>query len=103
MSPSSCTRASRGAGRRRSRMPRRDRLNAHVRSLHQARQPGGLSLYELYGRILKMPADAISTTRLPRKALDALDARVIEQCVERVREAASLSTLVTGESTSVWV
>lgn len=81
---------------------RRDRLNAHVRSVHQTRKPGGLSLYELYGRILRLPIEAAGTTRIPRKSLDVLDQRAVEASAELLREATSLGGLVTGDSASPW-
>ena len=81
---------------------RRDRLNAHVRALHQARQPGGLSVYALYGRILRQPAGVSSTTRLPRKVLDDLDERAVDECAQTLRELSSLANLVTRTSDSAW-
>lgn len=81
---------------------RRDRLNAHVKALHQPRQPGGLSVYALYGRILRLPADVSSTTRFARPVLNAVDQRVLEECAQAVRELASLSALVLRTSPSPW-
>ena len=81
---------------------RRDRLNAHVRALHTSRQPGGLSPYELYGRILAQPGNVASSTRLSRRVLETLDERTVEDCAQQARELASLAPLVTRESGSPW-
>ena len=81
---------------------RRDRLNAHVRALHQVRQPGGLSVYALYGRILRLSGRVTSTTRLPSKVLSGLDERAIADCAQAVRELASRDALVTQSSASPW-
>jgi very-short-patch-repair endonuclease len=81
---------------------RRDRLNTHVRAMHQLRQPSGLSVYALYGRVLRHPSSAISTTRLPRLALNALDERAVESLAETLRALATLAPLVIGTSPSPW-
>jgi very-short-patch-repair endonuclease len=81
---------------------RRDRLNAHVRALHMVRQPGGLSLYQLYGRILLQPPEVTSTARLLKSALDKLDEKGIEDCAQKVRELASMAPLFLRESKSPW-
>ncbi len=81
---------------------RRNRLNAHVHAIHQPRHPGGLSVYALYGRILRHPERAHSDTRLARPVLDALDEQAIERSAETLRELATLEPLVIGTSTSAW-
>lgn len=81
---------------------RRDRLNAHVESLHRARQPGGLSVYALYGRILRHATADPPAARLSRKVLDTLDERAIEECTVALRDLSSLATLVLRTSDSAW-
>jgi hypothetical protein len=81
---------------------RRDRLNAHVRALHAIRKPGGLSLYQLYGRILTQPDGATSAARLAKTTLEKLDEKALEDCVQKIRELASLPSLVLRESESPW-
>jgi very-short-patch-repair endonuclease len=81
---------------------RRDRLNAHVRTLHTIRQPGGLSLYQLYGRILSQPSNVECTTRFPRQVLETLDENAVDDCAQKVRDLASLAPLMMRESTSPW-
>ena len=81
---------------------RRDRLNGHVRGLHDRRQPWGISLYELYGRLLALPTEALSPVRLPRQVVAAIGLQALERASERVRELASLADLFTGASTSAW-
>ena len=81
---------------------RRKRLNAHAAAMHQPRPVGGMSLYELYGRILRHPASATSTTRLPRQVLAGLDHAAIESLAETTRRLAVLAPLVVGTSASPW-
>jgi very-short-patch-repair endonuclease len=82
---------------------RRDRLNAHVRALHVERRPSGLTLYTLYGRLLRLPESAQSQARLPLQVLTQLDEPGVDDACERMRELASLAGLFTGESSSPWV
>lgn len=42
---------------------RRDRLNRHVERLHRKREPGGYSVYDLQGRILKLLREVNLATR----------------------------------------
>jgi very-short-patch-repair endonuclease len=81
---------------------RRDRLNAHVRALHTVRQPGGLSPYQLYGRILAQSVPAATSARLPKAALDRLDEKAVEDCALKVRDLAALAPLVLRQSGSPW-
>src|SRR5439155_8907599 len=49
---------------------RRNALNEHVRRMHTPRAPSGLTVYEMYGRLLQIPESATSTTRFSGPVLD---------------------------------
>ena len=82
---------------------RRDRLNAHVEAMHGTRQPGGLTVYELYCRLLGLPEAAACQARLPKQELFRLDQTALEEACERMRELASLAGLFTGTALSPWI
>lgn len=81
---------------------RRQQLNAHVQSLHRQREPWGISLHEVYGQLLAMPAGAESRARLPKKVTAQLRARALANACGQVEELASLAPLVLGTSDSAW-
>ena len=81
---------------------RRDRLNAHVRALHTPRQPWGITLYKLYGRLLALPEAATCQSRVPKGALAICDDATLDAACEQMREMATLSDLFLGNSTSAW-
>jgi hypothetical protein len=54
---------------------RRKRLNEHARRINAPRQPTGLSLNHILGRLLRLPAGARSAVRVRGEALRALTAR----------------------------
>ena len=82
---------------------RRDELNGHVRAHHSVRQPGGLSLYQLYSRLAALPSEAASDVKLPRRTLDALGHAAVDVARREVEELAALSGLFTGQSDAAWV
>jgi very-short-patch-repair endonuclease len=82
---------------------RRRALNAHVAALHQPRQPGGLSVFELYSRLSSVEAGADGPARVSRAALAALDEAAVRAAAERARTVAALAPLVTGTSPSPWL
>lgn len=69
---------------------RRSALNDYVQSLHKARQPSGLSVYELQGRILQDQSLMDLGTRWRGEALHHLVPEVCTAIEESVRELASL-------------
>ncbi len=81
---------------------RRDRLNTHDRAMHASREPSGLSVYALYGRIVNLPPDAVTRCRLPLEALRRSNEAMLETWCEHMREMVSLAPLVTGTSLSPW-
>ena len=82
---------------------RRDRLNAHVKAMHGTRQPGGLTVYEIYGRLLSLVEAAACQARLPKQVLARLDQPALQDACERMRELASLAGLFTGTVSSPWI
>ncbi|MBI3491516.1 MAG: AAA family ATPase [Acidobacteria bacterium] len=82
---------------------RRQRLNQHVASMHTARLAAGLSLYQMYGRLLRLPEGAQSQARLARRTVQTITGSDVDEGCELLREAAFHADLVTGDSPSAWV
>lgn len=80
---------------------RRQRLNRHVHRMHIKRECG-LSVYELQGRLLRLPNEATCTTRWRDDALRGLDATKLEQATQLLQEAAAFEDLVHRTSPSPW-
>ncbi len=81
---------------------KRGALNEHVRRMHTSHAPSGLTVYEIYGRLLQISESATSTTRFNGPALGRLDARTLATARDLIREAAGLGSLVTGDHPSPW-
>lgn len=82
---------------------RRDKLNAHVRRMHERRPPAGLSVYELLGRLERLPEGTRGDTRWSGAELMALDEQKAEQATILLRELASgFAGLITGDDPSPW-
>lgn len=81
---------------------RRNVLNEHVRQMHAPRQPGGLSLFELYSRLLSLDTPTAVQARVPREALEALDERSVETASRQVHDLAALAPHFVGTSPSPW-
>ena len=81
---------------------RRNRLNAHLRTLHTPRPPGGATLFKLYGRLLALPEGAACRSRLSKKAMATFDEATLDAAYEQMREMATLAGLFTGDSTAPW-
>lgn len=78
---------------------RRDRLNRHVESLHRKRSPGNLSVFELQGRLLRLPAKDSLETRWRGAELAKIGSAKIR---DLLREAAGLSLLFLRCDPSPW-
>ena len=83
-------------------LEKRQRLNQHVASMHSKRLAAGLSLYQMYGQLLRLPEDAKSGVRLARPVIQAITRADVDTSCELLREAASHADLVVGTSTSPW-
>jgi very-short-patch-repair endonuclease len=82
---------------------RRASLNAHAERMHAPRQPSGLSVFELQGRLLRVTKDAPTPkTRFRREALLKLTPAVLAQARDALVEAAALGPLLVGTSGSPW-
>jgi very-short-patch-repair endonuclease len=81
---------------------RREALNGHVRRMHSPRLPSGLTVYEMYGRLLQIPKGANARTRFNGPALACLDERTLLASLDLLRDAAGLSGFITGEYSSAW-
>jgi len=81
---------------------RRQRLNQHVASMHTTRLAAGLSLYQMYGRLLRLPEGDQSQARLARQTVQTITGSDVEEGCELLREAAFHADLVTGDSPSAW-
>lgn len=78
---------------------RRDRLNRHVESLHRKRSPGNLSVFELQGRLLRLPAKDSLETRWRGPELAKIGSAKIR---DLLREAAGLGPLFLRCDPSPW-
>lgn len=80
----------------------RKRLNAHASRVNQPRQPTGLSVYQMVGRLLRLPPTAKSDLRLHGEALAALTAERATEVKQWIIEAAATATLFLGTDCSPW-
>ncbi len=80
----------------------RKQLNEHARRVNQIRQPTGLSVNQMVGRLLRLPAAAKSAVRLRRETLAALTAERASEVRKWIREAAANPTLFLGIDPSPW-
>ncbi|HEY0735383.1 MAG TPA: AAA domain-containing protein [Herpetosiphonaceae bacterium] len=81
---------------------RRARLNGHVYRLHKARQPSGLSFFDLQGRLLRLPAGPRSATRWRGSALQTLNATNAAAIRDLLIEAGSFERLFLRNDPSPW-
>ncbi len=81
---------------------RRERLNRHARQIHAQSAPSGLSVLQLYGRLLRLPEEAVAETRLRGPALQKVTADVVDRSAEVLKEAVSMPGLLTGDDPSPW-
>jgi very-short-patch-repair endonuclease len=81
---------------------RRRQLNEHARRVNASRQPTGLSVNQIAGRLLRLPAPAKSALRLRGETLAALTAERAEQVSRWVLDGAANATLLLGTDPSPW-
>jgi very-short-patch-repair endonuclease len=81
---------------------RRKQLNEHARRVNQILQPTGLSVHQMVGRLLRLPAEAKSAVRLRGEALAALTAERANEVRQWLLEAAANPTLFLGIDPSPW-
>ncbi|WP_447973690.1 AAA domain-containing protein [Nitrospira sp. Kam-Ns4a] len=81
---------------------RRKQLNEHARRVNQIRQPTGLSVNQMVGRLLRLPAAAKSALRLRGETLAALTAERADEVKQWILEGAANPTLFLGTDPSPW-
>jgi len=80
----------------------RKQLNEHARRVNQIRQPTGLSVNQMIGRLLRLPAAAKSALRLRGETLAALTAERTDEVKQWIIESAANSTLFLGTAPLPW-
>lgn len=81
---------------------RRTRLNEHVQRLHSKREPTGLSMYQMQGKILRIARDAESGTRWRGDELCRIDPDLAEHVQDLLGEAAGFESLFLRTDPSPW-
>ncbi|MBX3356383.1 MAG: DUF4011 domain-containing protein [Phycisphaeraceae bacterium] len=82
---------------------RRKQLNDHARRVNMVRSPAGLSINQMIGRLLKLPASARSTLRLRSGPLEALTPERADEIRQCLREGASHPSLLLRTDSSPWI
>jgi very-short-patch-repair endonuclease len=80
----------------------RRRLLEHVQRMHVQREPSGLSVYEMQGRLLRLPAEAVTPLRWRTPQLDHLTTAAAEKVETALRELAGHDSLVLETDPSPW-
>lgn len=83
-------------------MERRQRLNEHVRRLHTPRAPAGTSVYALQGRLLRLPSQAVASTRWRGADFNRLDSPAASLVRDLFVEAKGFSGLLLRTDPSPW-
>ena len=81
---------------------RRTRLNEHVKRLHSKREPARLSVYQIYGRMLRLGDDARANTRWRGEELLRIRPDVAERVRDLLIEAAGFESLFLRSDPSPW-
>lgn len=81
---------------------RRTRLNEHVKRVHAKREPTGLSVYEMQGRLLRLGNAATTPTRWRGDDLWRLSSDVAEQIRDLLTEAVGFESLFLRTDPSPW-
>jgi hypothetical protein len=81
---------------------RRRRLTEHVTRMHSPRAPSGMTVFEIQGRLLRLPPAARSVTRWRGKELDLLDCRAAEKVRDLLVEAGGFGGLFLRDDPSPW-
>ena len=79
---------------------RRNRLNGHVSRLHQRREPTGKSVYEMQGRLARLPVK--SSTRWRGDELKRIDPKGAQQIRDLLVEARGFASLFLRDDPSPW-
>jgi very-short-patch-repair endonuclease len=79
---------------------RRKRLNDHVNRLHQRREPTGKSVFEMQGRLMRLPVQ--SSTRWRGLELGQIDSKIAQQIRDLLIEARGFAPLFLRNDPSPW-
>ena len=81
---------------------RRARLNAHVDRMHRKRPPSDETLYQLQGKLMRLPADARTDIRWRGAELNPLVPKQAERIRDLIGEAGGFASLFLGMDASPW-
>ncbi|HET9695643.1 MAG TPA: AAA domain-containing protein, partial [Terriglobales bacterium] len=81
---------------------RRERLNAHVKRMHERREPARKSAFELQGLLLRLQPSAQISTRWRGADLQKLTPQVAQQVRDLLTEAAGMASLFLRSDSSPW-
>jgi len=81
---------------------RRKQLNEHARRVNQVRQPTGLSVNRIIGRLLRLPPAARSALRLRGESLAGMTAERADEVNQWILEGGANPTLLLGTDPSPW-
>jgi len=81
---------------------RRDRLNRHVERMHRKREPGGQSVYEFQGRVLRLSRQVQSATRWRGDDLTRIAEAGPQRVRDLLREALGFASLFVRTDPSPW-
>lgn len=81
---------------------RRKQLNEHARRVNKIRQPTGLSVNRIIGKLLRLPPAAKSALRLRGDMLARLTAERADQVKQWILQGAANPNLLLGTATSPW-
>lgn len=80
----------------------RDKLNGHVQRMHRKRTPSALSTYDLQGRLLRLPPNAVCEARWRGSDLTPLDSERAEDVQEQLEELGGFEALFFKTHPSPW-
>lgn len=81
---------------------RRERVNRHAERLHNKRTPGGHTVYELQGRVLKLQREIKSGTRWRGLELKRIAEAGIQPVRDLLKEAEGFASLFLRSDSSPW-
>jgi very-short-patch-repair endonuclease len=79
---------------------RRNRLNDHVSRLHQRREPTGKSVYEMQGRLMRLPVQSLARWR--GAELKRIDPKAAQQVRDLLMESRGFESLFLRDDPSPW-
>lgn len=81
---------------------RRRKLNEHAERMHKRRPPADMSVFEIQGRLLRLPSEVDSDLRFRGSDLDRFTRRDVEELRDLLQEAGALSSLFLRTDPSPW-